>query len=244
MLSPEILAEQVMGYVIGATEMIPTLKPNQIYNAAIVPQWPHFYTWLLQAAGYLLLDSKKKKLIIISEQYNDLKNILIDTNTYWPIFGTTREQSKKDIEQIQKKIKAKLSDKKQKDISKNIIGQLQFIKVIMQVEEYIHIGIGSQISDNKKKALMIWIKKNISEYNIVLLTNIELLKTKKNSINKEEKEISDSITKQTNSSSFLIKIFKSIHKITQQESKIIAYVNPRDFWNNWSLTTRYVCAVT
>ena len=106
---------------------------------------------------------------------------------------------------------------------------MQFIKVIMQVEENIHIGIGSQISDNKKKALMIWIKKNISEYNIVLLTNIELLKTKKNSINKEEKEISDSITKQTNSSSFLIKIFKSIHKITQQESKIIAYVNPRDF---------------
>lgn len=39
MVSPEILAEQVMGYVIGATEMIPTLQPpTQAYSAILVPQ--------------------------------------------------------------------------------------------------------------------------------------------------------------------------------------------------------------
>lgn len=45
MISPEVIAEQVMGYVVGAEELIPTLKPSsQVYNIAILPQGPHFYT--------------------------------------------------------------------------------------------------------------------------------------------------------------------------------------------------------
>jgi hypothetical protein len=45
MIAPEILAEQVMGYVIGAVELIPTLKPPlKPYDIAILPQGPHFYT--------------------------------------------------------------------------------------------------------------------------------------------------------------------------------------------------------
>ena len=83
-VSPEIIAEQVMGYVVGASELIPTLKPskNTSYSVAILPQGPHFYTGLLQAAGYLLLDDKKKKIIVISEQSEDHKNIMIDGNSY------------------------------------------------------------------------------------------------------------------------------------------------------------------
>gem|GEM_PF-4114935 len=45
MISPEILAEQVMGYVVGASELIPTLKPvSKPHSIAILPQGPHFYT--------------------------------------------------------------------------------------------------------------------------------------------------------------------------------------------------------
>ena len=63
--------------------MIPTLKPTpQPHSVAILPQGPHFYTGLLQAAGYLLLDGKKKKLIMISQQSDDEKNIVIDTTIY------------------------------------------------------------------------------------------------------------------------------------------------------------------
>lgn len=245
MLSPEILAEQVMWYVIGATEMIPTLEPTiQPYSAILLPQWPHFYTWLLQAAGYLLLDGKKKKLILISEQYDDLKNILIDTNTYWPVFGTTREKSPKYIEKIQKQLNAKSSENSQKDISKNITKQLPFIRVIMEVEEYVHLSLGPQVSDIKKKSLLTWIKKNITDHNIVLLTNIEISEPTKNNKTNEQKEIANIVTNPKTPSSSLVSIFKDIHKITKQETEVIAYVNPRDLWDNWSLTTRYVCAVT
>ncbi|MEI7920227.1 MAG: hypothetical protein WCH65_09120 [bacterium] len=40
MIAPEVIAEQVMGYVVGATEMIPTLKSaaKNTYNIAIIPQ--------------------------------------------------------------------------------------------------------------------------------------------------------------------------------------------------------------
>lgn len=233
-----------MGYVVAAKEVIPTLKPTQTYSAILLPQWPHLYTWLLQAAGYLVLESKKKKLIIISEQNYDLKNILIDTNTYWPIFGKKRKQSQKNRDHIQQHLKAKLSKKNHKDIIKSSNAQLPFIRMILEVEEYIHIAMGAQLSEDKKKALLMWIKKNISDYNIVLLTNIELLETKKKSIVKEEKEMAEIITNPKKVSSSLVEIFKGIHKITQQETKIIAYINPKDFWSNWSPTERYVCAVT
>jgi hypothetical protein len=90
-LSPEVIAEQVMGYVVGASEMIPTLKPSpeKPYSVAILPQGPHFYTGLLQAAGYLLLDDQKKRLLIISQQSDDPKGILVDSNSYGPVFGQT-----------------------------------------------------------------------------------------------------------------------------------------------------------
>lgn len=101
--------------------------------------------------------------------------------------------------------------------------------MILEVEEYIHIAMGAQLAEDKKKTLLMWIKKNISDYNIVLLTNIELLETKKKSIVKEEKEMAEIITNPKKVSSSLVEIFKGIHKITQQETKIIAYVNPKDF---------------
>jgi hypothetical protein len=74
--------------VVGASELIPTLKPSQKnpYSVAILPQGPHFYTGLLQAAGYLLLDNKKKKFLIVSQQSDDSKHILVDTNEYGPTF--------------------------------------------------------------------------------------------------------------------------------------------------------------
>ena len=80
-LAPEVVAEQIMGYVVGASELIPTLKPSpqKPYSVAILPQGPHFYTGLLQAAGYLLLDNKKKKLLIISQQSDDTNHSIIDT---------------------------------------------------------------------------------------------------------------------------------------------------------------------
>jgi hypothetical protein len=67
------------------------LKPskNIQHSIAILPQGPHFYTGLLQAAGYLLLDNQKKKIMIISQQSGDPKNIVIDENTYGPILGET-----------------------------------------------------------------------------------------------------------------------------------------------------------
>lgn len=44
-IPPEILIEQVMGYVVGAHEMISMFKPSlSPYTITILPQGPHFYT--------------------------------------------------------------------------------------------------------------------------------------------------------------------------------------------------------
>jgi len=244
MLNPEVVAEQVMGYVVWAKEMIPTLTPPaQPYTVAILPQGPHFYTWLLQAAGYLLLDGEKKKMLIISEQYDDLKHILVDTNTYGPVFGQIRKNSETELNTIVHQLKAKLALPEQTTVFENIRFQLPFIRVITETEECLHISIGPQTAQTITQNLLKWIKKHISDYNVVVLNNIELTSSTKAKKKDEEKEVAKIITDPKVKASNLVKLFKNISTYTQQKPEIIAYVNPGDFGQKWLITTRYVCAV-
>jgi len=244
MISPEILVEQVMGYVVWAKEMIPTLMPPaQPYTVVILPQGPHFYTWLLQAAGYLLLDGQKKKMLIISEQYDDLENILIDTNNYEPVFGQTRKSSESKIHTIAHQLKAKIALLGQTTVSENIRFQLPFIRVITQTKEYIHISIGPKTPQSIIQNLLKWIKKNIADYTIVLLQNIEIpLSTKIKKID-EEKKVAKMLTDPKIKTANIVNLFKIINLYIDSKPEVIAYVNPSDFNKKLSFTTRYVCAV-
>lgn len=244
LVSPEIIAEQVMGYVVWASELIPTLKPpSQPYIVTIVPQWPHFYTGLLQAAGYLLLDGEKKKLLVISEQEEDPSNIIVDAHRYWPVFGTTWEQPITLLEAFAQQIDAKISLPNQKTAFKNLSFQLPFLRVITETEELLNIGVGKQITQKNITKLTTWIKKNISEYNIVLLTNIELPPSPKSKKNDDQKYIVNLLSGVDIKHMPLLKIFQKITDFSKQKPEIIAYVNPSDFGVKWSMTTRYICAV-
>jgi len=240
-LAPEVLAEQIMGYVVWASELIPTLKSfaNKSYSVAIIPQWPHFYTGLLQAAGYLLLDSQKKKILVIS-QLHDSKSIVVDTTIYGPIFWKTRETSMKVLSKIKTSIGALYSSKEDKQLIEVLHAQTPFLRVITDIKQIIHVGVGNKISPNQNKKLYTWIQKNIQEYNIVLLTNIEISLSSKSPKHDEQKQIEKLI--QTWSTS-LLGLFHTILDKQKKRPEIVAYVNPWDFGKTASLTTRYICAM-
>ncbi|EKD24949.1 MAG: hypothetical protein ACD_80C00144G0007 [uncultured bacterium (gcode 4)] len=243
-LSPEVVAEQVMGYVVWASELIPTLTPSpkKPYSLVILPQGPHFYTWLLQAAGYLLLDSQKKKILVISQQSDDSENILVDTSIFWPVFWQTRETPMTTLSKIARSIGAKLSTKKSDMLQENIRFQLPFLRVITDIKQMIHIGIGDEAPQIQLKKLLTWINKNIQEYNIIFLTNIELSKPTQSKKSDEERQISKLV--QTYSlTAPLLTLFQKVLNVQKKKSEIIAYVNPGDFGKIWVSTTRYVCAV-
>jgi len=242
MISPEILAEQVMGYVVGASELIPTLKPvSKPHSIAILPQGPHFYTWLLQAAGYLLLDSQKKKLLMISQQVDDPNHILIDINNHGTILGQNREKSSTDMDAIARQFGAKVSTTKQESVSHQLRFQLPFLRVITQTEEFLHISVGKNISETQIKKLISQTKKHAHDHNVVLLTNIELT-TKPAKKTDEQKQITKSM-EQTFPKNPVVNIFQKLLASQKKKAQIIAYVNPGDFGEKSSLMTRYVCAV-
>jgi len=69
-LTPEVQIENIMSYTIQAVEI---LEQSQIqlqkwtYRSMVLAEWPHYYTGILQAMGYLLLDkifSNKQNLIL------------------------------------------------------------------------------------------------------------------------------------------------------------------------------------
>lgn len=242
LIAPEVLAEQVMWYVIWASELIPTLPPHagKIYSVAILPQGPHFYTGLLEAAGYLLLDNQKKKIIIISQQTDNPKNIIVDTRIYGATLGKKRNNPANITATFSRKIGARIS-KKQESLEK-IDTQLSFIRTITDTEAFLHIGIGEKTPQIQITKLLTWIKNNIQDYNIVLLTNIELPISSKDSKINEHTQISKSM-KTSSSPASLLSLFQNILSLQKKKPEIIAYVNPGDIRKNWGINTRYVCAV-
>lgn len=243
-LPPEILAEQIMGYVVWASELIPTLQPSQDtpFSIAILPQGPHFYTWLLQAAGYLLLDNQKKKLIIISQQSDNPKDIVLDANSYGPIFGQKWENTTTEKKTLASKLGAKLSLQEHISLAEQMSFQLPFLRTITETNKIIHISIGDKIPDTKTHKLIDWINKNFTEYNVVILANIELSSPTKSKKTDEQWQIAK-IIQTTSLSTPLLTIFQKILKVQKKKPEIVAYVNPSDFGKAKSLTTRYVCAV-
>jgi len=242
MISPEILAEQVMGYVVWASELIPTLQPSpeNPFSVAILPQGPHFYTWLLQAAGYLLLDTYKKKMIIISQQ-SDSKDVVLDTNNYGPTLGQIRKNTDTEIQAIAKKLGAKLSSQEH-SLWEQIGVQLPFLRIITKTDTIIHVNIGDNIPTTKIHKVVDWINKKFTEYNVVILANIELPKPATSKKTDEQWQLLK-IIKTPSSSTPLLTIFQNILRLQKQKPEIVAYVNPSDFGKPKSLTTRYVCAV-
>lgn len=244
MLSPEVLAEQVMGYVVWAAELIPTLKPSpdKPFSLAILPQGPHFYTWLLQAAGYLLLDNQKKKIVIISQQSHATKDILLDNTSYGPIFGQTWKNPTTKTKALASQLGAKISTEKHTSLSEQMNFQLPFLRTITESDEIIHMSIGDNIGIIKTNKVICRINKIFKEYNIVILTNIELSKPAKSKKSDEQTQIAKIIQKASVSTP-LLTIFQKILSSQKKKPEIVAYVNPGDFGKTWSLTTRYICAV-
>ncbi|HBB04050.1 TPA: hypothetical protein DCZ39_04100 [Patescibacteria group bacterium] len=100
--------------------------------------------------------------------------------------------------------------------------------MITDIKQMIHIGIGDEAPQIQLKKLLTWINKNIQEYNIIFLTNIELSKPTQSKKSDEERQISKLV--QTYSlTAPLLTLFQKVLNVQKKKSEIIAYVNPGDF---------------
>ena len=79
--------------------------------------------------------------------------------------------------------------KEHKEFIGSLNSQTPFLRVITDTKEIIHVGVGDKISKNQNKKLYTRIKNNIQNYNIVLLTNIEIFPSSKSKKNNEQKQI-------------------------------------------------------
>ena len=106
--------------------------------------------------------------------------------------------------------------------------QLPFLRVVTNTESIHHVSIGNNMPVVSIKKLMLWIKKNMSEYNIVLLTNIDILGSVRSKKNDEEKQIAKLIQDPLSNITILT-LFQNILKLDKKKPEVIAYVNPGDF---------------
>ncbi|MEI8253922.1 MAG: hypothetical protein WCG25_09580 [bacterium] len=95
----------------------------------------------------------------------------------------------KVLSKIKTSIGALYSSKEDKQLIEVLHAQTPFLRVITDIKQIIHVGVGNKISPNQNKKLYTWIQKNIQEYNIVLLTNIEISLSSKSPKHDEQKQI-------------------------------------------------------
>lgn len=175
-----------------------------------------------------MLDSKKKKIIIISQQSDNPKDILVDTTGYGPIFGQKRKNSPTKTKSFARHIDAKLGESEQQSLLEHIRFQLPFLRTITESNTLFHVSIGEKISQKAIHTFSSWIIANIQEYNIVLLTNIELSKPAKSTKTDEQNKLAK-ILKTYSPNTPLLTLFQKILSAQKKKSEIVAYVNPGDF---------------
>ena len=180
-------------------------------------------------------------MLIISQQTDSPKDVFVDSNSYGPILGQNRNNTRTKSTKLAQVMGAKISTPKQDFIADNLHFQLPFLRVITETESFVHISVGNNISQLQIKKVISQIKKHAHDHNIVLLTNIELTTTPTKKAD-EQKQIAK-VMEQASPKDPLIHIFQQLVHFQKKKPEIIAYVNPGDFGVKSSIATRYVCAV-
>ena len=207
-MDQELLLEQIISYTIGASEMIPEMaeRVGQDYQLAILPYGPHFYTGILQSAGYMLLPQRKKLLLLIEQDQND-KEIFQITGTFWPILGQQRtfhEEKKKRNTEFKPSIQ---------DLG-IILNNLAYLQTISDTAQISCLAVGSHLTPTKQKILNTYLASVWSDTNIVFLSNITV----------PSQTTNFPMTKLIKENAWItIKTFHNISKKLKRSSEIIAY---------------------
>lgn len=233
-MQPEILLEQIIGYSIGAHEIVPDIekKADKDYNFAILPYGPHFYTGILQSAGYTLLSEKKNILFIITQDQQE-NEILEISWTFGPIVGKTWKLS--TDKQRKSDFKPQVQD------LEIILQHLPFLQIITQTQDISCLAIGNELSPQKKKKLTTYITDRQKDTNIIFLTNVSIHNEEKKAKTTKKSVIKNILLETEKGNNRLLTYFDSIIATHHKEAEIIAYANSSDFWGKKEKGIWYAC---
>jgi uncharacterized protein YabN with tetrapyrrole methylase and pyrophosphatase domain len=113
-------------------------------------------------------------------------------------------------------------------LAEHIHFQLPFLSVITESNQLFHISIGEKVGQKALDKVAKRINTHMQEYNIVILSNIEVAKPAKSKKTDEQNKIAKII--QTYSAKTpLLTLFQKILSAQKKKSEMVAYVNPGDF---------------
>jgi hypothetical protein len=211
-MDQEILLEQIISYTIGASEMIPDIgkKADKEYQLALLPYGPHFYTGILQSAGYLLLPSKKKTLFVISQEEMPTKIVGVNGNI-GPVLGQKRKI-------INDKSIWKQEIPLPETAGESIAQHMAFLTTIQTIPSKIQcIGIGEDLSPTQQQRLIIHLTRCLPTTNIIFLQNF--------TTHPGSKDISQKTFVAANTAQNTVKSFYTMSKKLKKTPEIIAYAH-------------------
>jgi len=240
-IAPEIISESVMNYAIQAEQLL--IQENKKKNKKttqlhFIPNGPHYYSWILQAAAYTFLNKipDKKKIFLIFSQDQDPKSILIETNILWPHLWQTRKPNTKIFKKRKEKYPFIKYIKAKNELTNQVFEQLTFIRVITQTTEIVPIFIWPQVLLTQVYQFFLN-KETRNNYHHIFVSNLsEWLPFEKA---KHQDQILLSYILSQKSNSEIKKVFPLLHFFNKLSKKInhkpqaLAYLNSSTLsWNS------------
>lgn len=236
-IQPEITAEQIFSYSIQWYEALKIAKREikSDYNFALIPNWFHLYTGILQTTWHMVLDSEKESLVIISRQTNNSEKIEIYNQKIWPILWFY-------FDWLSFSSKNKLYTQTENTPS-DLEFQLNIARIINNTKSYIHIGIWSEVKYEDIVKLTKHLDKYSDSSNFIFLSNLSEEKEIKFCKTIDTKMIEDISMKKNIQGNNIMNAFVCLSRDKKLDIEILMYANSGDLDGNTKKTSWYVCMV-
>jgi hypothetical protein len=240
---PDFLIEDVVSFANWAFDLIPTKFYNKDFNLVWIPDWPSYYSWVLQSMWHFLLNQKskdKKNIFLFTQKLDDKKIFILDYNK---IFLGKKYRlwwlSKFNLKTT--KIIKKFNIWENLEFEKTLELQLPFLRLFNDSNEIFPFFVWKKIDVNEiikilstvdnKESKNNWLR---SDYNIFLIDNLLPSQTYDKTLEKHENYVNHILwsKKPIKNIPFSVNLFKSILKIINKKPEVVNYINSNFLsWN-------------
>jgi len=244
---PEFLIEDVVSFANWAFDLIPAKFYNKNFNLAWIPDWPSYYSWVLQSMWHFLLNQEnkdRKNIFLFIQKFDDQKIFLLNYNK---IFLGKKYRlwslSKLDFSDMENIFQIEAGQNI--DFEKRLELQLPFLRFFNDWNDVLPFFVWKKVEISEViKFLRMLLRKN-TDYNLFLIGNLSPSSVYEDTLTKHENYVNYILwsKKIIKNIPFNVKLFKSILDITKKKPDIANYINSNFFsWNksgwNW-----YLCFV-
>jgi len=230
----EVVVEYTLSYFFWAKNILKNIP--RLFDVAFLPSGYHLYTGILQSASYWALKNKNKIILIFEWENNN--GISIYNKNIWPFLGKVR-----NFDKNLKKLENKFDFLTMDDYwIEKINTQLNYIRMLFDIKQIIPVFVWTKV-DKKNFIKFIWEFDIKSDFNLVFVSDINLIKKNEKIVIKDKTTWYEKINYRFVSDNIVFNMFSAYIKNSLMDVKILAQTDSYQVSWDYNNLAVYLSAV-